>query len=153
MTFGPVGDTGQDQEDQPAPVKSQPLCLHRPVAAARSRAGSAKVSARRKRGQKIFRGCTQKVQKSKMGGDRLKIPQATVVSVLMQPRIKYGNYFWQERKRRRAGRPLEKNSSDRGMVSWSNRWAGKWFCPGTYPPNPCVGARWRPRKEKGVTYF
>ena len=99
--------------------------------------------------QKIFRGCTRKVQKSKMGGDRLKTAQATVVSFLMQPCIKYGNYFWQERKRRRVGRPLEKNSSDRGMVSWSNRWAGKWFCPGTYPPNPSVGARWRLGKEKG----
>ena len=31
---------GQDQEDQPAPVISLPLCLNRPVPAALSRAGS-----------------------------------------------------------------------------------------------------------------
>ncbi|BAH73627.1 hypothetical protein DMR_01360 [Solidesulfovibrio magneticus RS-1] len=153
VTFGPVGDTGQDQEDQPPPAKSQPMRLNWPVPAALSQAGSVKTTAGEKWGKKFFRGCTPKVQMSKMGGDRLKIPQATVVSFLMQPRIKYGNYFWQERKRRRGRRPLEKNSSDRGMVSWSNRWAGKWFCPGTYPPNPSVGARWRLGKEKGVTDF
>lgn len=137
--MGQWARTGQDQEDHPPPVISLPLCLHRPLAGALSRAGSAKTTASRKRGQKIFRGCTPKVQMSKMGGDRLKTAQATVVSFLMQPFVKSWNYFWQERKRRRGGRPLEKNSSDRGMVSWSNRWDGKWFCPGTYPPNPSVG--------------
>ena len=68
VTFGPVGDTGQDQEDQPPPVISLPLCLHRPVPAALSWAGSVKSTAGEKWGQKIFRGCTLKVQKSKMGG-------------------------------------------------------------------------------------
>ena len=30
---------------------------------------------------------------------------------------------------------------------------GEWFWPGTYPPQPSVGARWRLGKEKGVTDF
>lgn len=53
VTFGPVGDTGQDQKDQPAPVKSQPLCLTRPVSATLAQAGSVKISVSRKRGQKF----------------------------------------------------------------------------------------------------
>ena len=104
-------------------------------------------------GPENFQGMHLKVQKSKMGGDRLKTAQATVASFLMQPFVKSWNYFWQERKRRRVGRPLEKNSSDPGIISWSHEWAGKWFWPGTYPPQPRVGARWRPRKEKEVTDF
>lgn len=64
------------------------LCLNWPVAAPFSTSGSAKISVSRKWGQKNFRGCTPKVQMSKMGGDLLKIPQATVVSFLVQPRIK-----------------------------------------------------------------
>jgi len=61
--------------------------------------------------------------------------------------------FFVGAKETEGGQPLEKNSSDPGIVSRSNRWAGKWFWPGTYPPQPSVGARWRLGKEKGVTDF
>ena len=42
------------------------------------------------------------------GGDLLRTAQATVVFFLMQLFVKYGNYFWQERKRRRGGDLLKK---------------------------------------------
>jgi hypothetical protein len=148
---GPA-DEGENETGPSRPTgpgKIPPLCLNRPVPAALSQAGPAKTAAAKNRAR-FFQGMHPK---SPNWADRLKVPQATVASFLIQLPGKSRNNYWQERKRRKGGRPLENNSSVLRRVSWSSRWAGKWLCPGTDPPQPRVGARWHGAKEKGVTDF
>jgi len=89
---------------------------------------------------------------SKMGGS-LENPTSSRVLFACATMRKIRELYLAGTKETEGGDLFEKNSSDRGIVSWSNRWAGKWFCLGTYPPQPSVGARWRLGKEKGVTDF
>ena len=117
VTFGPVGDTGQDQEDQPPPVISLPLCLHRPVPAAFPGSSSDITAADEKRGQKIFRGCTIKFQTSKMGGGSLENRPSDRGFFPCATTHKIRELFLTGAKEAEGGRPLEKNSSDRGIVS------------------------------------